>query len=240
MKSFEMMYLCMKPFSPPLYQIIRGRLHRIAKGFAYRPKILDAGGRRSHYTIGVPADIIITDLLRETAIQKKLNLGLTRGIIKLIKCRRSNIKAILFDDMTHSALRTESFDCLVAVEVLEHVEEDFLFVKEVARVLKPGGTFLMTTPNGDFVPKTNPDHKRHYSRQQLHSLLQSVFAEVKVDYAVVGGIYRKLGLKSYSFKHPLRTALMMVSNLVNSIQSAYKAVHDQAHGTYHLIATARK
>ena len=212
----------------------------MAKSFAYRPKFLDAGGRKSHYTIGIPADVTITDLPRETEIQQRLDLGVTPEIVKLTERRRSNVEAILFDDMTHSALPDESFDCVVAVEVLEHVEEDSLFVREVCRVLKPGGTFLMTTPNGDFVKNINPDHKRHYTRQQLLALLLSTFAEVKVEYAVVGGTYRRLGLKMWSLKNPLQTTLSMAANVVNSIQSARKGVDRQARGTHHLIAIAHK
>ena len=82
---------------------------------------------------------------------------------------------------------------MVSVEVLEHVEEDDLFVKEVSRVLKPGGVFIMTTPNGDWVENKNPDHKRHYKRNQLDTLLNKYFEDVSVEYAIVGGKFRKSG-----------------------------------------------
>ena len=41
----------------------------------------------------------------------------------------------------------DSFDIAVAVEVLEHVDGHGRFFAEAARVLKPGGTLLFTTPN---------------------------------------------------------------------------------------------
>ncbi len=40
-----------------------------------------------------------------------------------------------------------SFDTVVAVEVVEHVEDQFDFVRELYRVAKPGGRVLVTTPN---------------------------------------------------------------------------------------------
>ena len=128
----------------------------------------------------------------------------------------------------------------MAVEVLEHVERDRDFVQEVHRVLKNGGVFLMTTPNGDSVANTNPDHKRHYTRCQLIELLSSCFGQVEVEYAIKGGVFRRWGLRPWSPKRPFRTLLGMVGNVVNSIESARPAIKQQSHGTRHLVAIARK
>jgi SAM-dependent methyltransferase len=40
-----------------------------------------------------------------------------------------------------------SFDCVFSVDVLEHVENDSGFLQESVRVLKPGGTLIVGTPN---------------------------------------------------------------------------------------------
>lgn len=240
MKAFELQYLCVEPLLPPLYKKVRRRLREVARSYAYRPAILDVGGRKSHYTIGIPASITIIDLPRESEIQKKLNLGINEEIADQTRTRRSNVQTVVLGDMTHSSLPDSSFDCVVSVEVLEHVKQDELFVTEVHRVLKPGGLFLLTTPNGDFVRNTNPDHVRHYRRGQLHSLLASHFAVVHVEYAIQGGTFRTCGLKSWSLRRPARTALSMVGNVVNTIQSSGSSLSDQWQGTRHLIATAIK
>lgn len=39
------------------------------------------------------------------------------------------------------------FDCIVSIEVLEHLENHVQFMREVMRVLRPGGTVILTTPN---------------------------------------------------------------------------------------------
>jgi SAM-dependent methyltransferase len=41
----------------------------------------------------------------------------------------------------------QSVDLAYSVEVLEHLEDQFLFLREVHRVLRPGGRFVLTTPN---------------------------------------------------------------------------------------------
>lgn len=240
MKPFEWMYLAAEPFLPPLHRKVRRRLSDVVTARSLKMNVLDVGGRKSHYTIGLPADITITDLPRESEIQQKLNLGLTQEIIDNSQARRSNVRRVLYDDMTRSTLPNKSFDCVVAVEVLEHVEEDEKFVREVQRVLKPGGLFLMTTPNGDSVKNTNPDHKRHYRREQLKELLGKYFDQVDIEYAIQGGRFRTIGLRSWSPRKPIQTGLSMVGNIINSVQSASDRLKNRARGTRHLIATARK
>jgi SAM-dependent methyltransferase len=242
MTGFEIAYRCAEPFLPPLYGVVRRRLANFSRESRSRePEILDVGGRKSHYTIGVPARITITELPRETRIQAELNLGLTDRMISATRARRTNIVEIAFDDMTESKLQAESFDCVVGVEVLEHVERDRDFLSHVHRVLRPGGLFLMTTPNGDSVPvPNNVDHKRHYTRDALQLLLAGVFGAVTVEYAIVAGRARTVGLRSWSPRHPLRTLASMGANAVNTVQSVRPEVRDRAIGTRHLIATAHR
>lgn len=40
-----------------------------------------------------------------------------------------------------------SFDAVVSLEVVEHVEDQFAFLRELARVVRPGGRVVVTTPN---------------------------------------------------------------------------------------------
>jgi SAM-dependent methyltransferase len=41
------------------------------------------------------------------------------------------------------------FDCVVAIDVLEHLEDDGPFLREVHRILRGGGRAVITVPNGD-------------------------------------------------------------------------------------------
>jgi SAM-dependent methyltransferase len=41
------------------------------------------------------------------------------------------------------------FDCVVSIDVLEHLKQDQSFLKELKRVLKPDGKAVVTVPNGD-------------------------------------------------------------------------------------------
>lgn len=45
-----------------------------------------------------------------------------------------------------------TFDCTVAIEVLEHLADHKRFFEEIFRITKPGGTVIVTTPNVLSVP----------------------------------------------------------------------------------------
>jgi SAM-dependent methyltransferase len=53
-------------------------------------------------------------------------------------------------------LRDASVDVVVLSEVIEHLVRPELAVWEIARVLRPGGTFVMTTNNASEVPLRSP------------------------------------------------------------------------------------
>ena len=44
-------------------------------------------------------------------------------------------------------LSESTFDCVVCMEVMEHVTSPYDAMKELARVLKPGGRLILSTPN---------------------------------------------------------------------------------------------
>jgi SAM-dependent methyltransferase len=57
------------------------------------------------------------------------------------------LDARLIDDAAALPFPNESFDVVVALEVLEHVIAPLSAADEVKRVLRPGGTFIVTVPN---------------------------------------------------------------------------------------------
>ncbi len=72
-----------------------------------------------------------------------------------------------------------SFDYVVSFQVIEHIEEDIALVREVARVLRPGGKFIVTTPNAPMSLTRNPWHVREYNGDELRNLLECNFSSVE-------------------------------------------------------------
>ena len=85
---------------------------------------------------------------------------------------QANIPPLPFDD--------EQFDSVISFQVIEHIKVDKNFLKEIARVLKPGGKALITTPNIKKSLSRNPWHIREYTATQLEELSKSYFTEVKM------------------------------------------------------------
>ena len=65
-------------------------------------------------------------------------------------------------------------------QVIEHIKDDREFLKEIYRVLKPGGRLLLTTPNRLMTLTRNPWHVREYTQPELHKLAAGIFPEVEV------------------------------------------------------------
>lgn len=78
-------------------------------------------------------------------------------------------------------LPDNSFDYIVTFQVIEHIENDTLFINEAHRVLKPGGQLLLTTVNKTFSLTRNPWHVREYDADGLKSLITKYFRLVETQ-----------------------------------------------------------
>lgn len=78
-------------------------------------------------------------------------------------------------------LADNSFDTIVSFQVIEHIQDDKGYLKEIARVLKPGGKAYITTPNRPMSLSRNPWHVREYTGPELEDLAKPYFSQAKVD-----------------------------------------------------------
>lgn len=74
-----------------------------------------------------------------------------------------------------SAFADNSFDSVVSFQVIEHIQDDQLFLREIHRILRPGGIALITTPNRPYSLSRNPWHIREYTAQELTDLAKKFF-----------------------------------------------------------------
>ncbi len=66
-----------------------------------------------------------------------------------------------------------AFDAVLLLDVIEHIKNDSLVIKEAKRVLKPGGVIVLTAPALQFIWSNHDSgqgHQRRYTRRRLMML----------------------------------------------------------------------
>jgi GT2 family glycosyltransferase/SAM-dependent methyltransferase len=70
------------------------------------------------------------------------------------------------------------FDVVVSFETLEHLPDPGGFLDEVRRVLRPGGVFVVSTPNVEVYPEGNPFHVHEFQLDEFDAAVRARFPEV--------------------------------------------------------------
>jgi SAM-dependent methyltransferase len=94
---------------------------------------------------------------------------------------RPNVE-FLVGDLVELDLPDDSFDAICSFETIEHLPDQERYLAEMARVLRPGGAFLVSTPRADETTRApdNPFHEVELSRADFEALLRRFFAEVEL------------------------------------------------------------
>lgn len=97
-------------------------------------KVLDAGcgtGYFSQRSIAAGGDVVSVDI----------------GVKLLREARKKGIKKPVASDVTKLAFADNTFDVVLSSECIEHTPSPETAVAELIRVLRPGGTLVLTCPN---------------------------------------------------------------------------------------------
>jgi SAM-dependent methyltransferase len=89
--------------------------------------------------------------------------------------RRTHALPVLRADLQRLPLATGGAEVLVNLQTIEHLWDQPGFLTECARVLRPGGTLRLTTPNSVTFPRGNPFHTTELDLPALQALLAPGF-----------------------------------------------------------------
>jgi SAM-dependent methyltransferase len=128
---------------------------------------------------GYGADLVASVAQRVVALDyDEVTAAHVAGRYRSVTAVRGNLVAL--------PLAAAAVDVVVNLQVIEHLWDQPGFLAECARVLRPGGLLLVSTPNRiTFSPgrdtPLNPFHTRELSAVELHELLAGAgFADVRM------------------------------------------------------------
>jgi 2-polyprenyl-3-methyl-5-hydroxy-6-metoxy-1,4-benzoquinol methylase len=79
---------------------------------------------------------------------------------------------------------TGKYDVIVSFEVIEHLKNPKSFISKAHKMLKKGGTLIISTPNAEVVsPKggvASPYHEKEFDYMELKSMLREKFTNVEI------------------------------------------------------------
>jgi SAM-dependent methyltransferase len=112
-------------------------------------------------------------------------VGLDVDRIALEEAARLGVETIWADAEEGLPFDDESFDVVVAGELLEHVRDPAALVRDARRVLRPGGTLVGSVPNAfrlknrlrflaGRAPEEDPTHLHLFAPGDLRSLLRGL------------------------------------------------------------------
>lgn len=148
----------------------------LLSGFKICPdeSILDigcGGGQFSHFCAKHGAKIILADIDEEKILKAEQHVRAVNP--RSLQCLVTNANPI--------PLESDSVDKIIAMEVLEHVENPNIFVAELFRVARPGAQILISVPGtaSEQIQKKlapdsyflHPNHIRIFQPNEIQSLL---------------------------------------------------------------------
>ena len=92
-----------------------------------------------------------------------------------------NLKQELHEDRVHALKSTEhlpdcKFDCILMMDVLEHIEDDTAYLTDIIKYLKPDGKVIITVPAFMKLYSLH-DRELHHYRRYEHKRLNNVITE---------------------------------------------------------------
>src|ERR1700741_5432830 len=140
------------------------------------------------------------DLIAGVA-RRVIALDYDEAAVAHVRARYPRVE-VLHGNLAELPLADASVDVVVNFQVIEHLWDQAQFVGECARVLRPSGLLMVSTPNRiTFSPgrdtPVNPFHTRELNAAELSELLEGGGFEVRM----IGGVFHGRRLRALDAKY---------------------------------------
>ncbi|MFN2433174.1 MAG: class I SAM-dependent methyltransferase [Gemmatimonadota bacterium] len=164
---------------------------------------MPASGRRV-VDVGCGTGVTLRDLPPGT-----LGIGLDPSVEALQLSRSRGLLRLLRGAAEELPIGSATADAVLALDIIEHVDDDVQALREVARVLKPGGIAILTVPAFPALWSAH-DEALHHKRRYTRKLLEARVAEA--------GLTTRLGGYGYASIFPPAALLRLLRRAGSGIR----------------------
>jgi SAM-dependent methyltransferase len=119
--------------------------------------------------VGCSSGFFLEELRRELPHAFVIGSDYVRGPLETLAERLPDVPLLQFD-VTRCPLPDACVDVVVLLNVLEHIEDDEAAVRELQRILRPGGAAVIEVPAGPHLYDVYDKVLMHYRRYRLAGL----------------------------------------------------------------------
>ncbi|MBW2290879.1 MAG: class I SAM-dependent methyltransferase [Deltaproteobacteria bacterium] len=101
--------------------------------------------------------------------------GIDRNQLALEICARNGFDRLVRGDLTALPFRPESFQTVLLLDVIEHIDDDVAFLRAVSELCAVGGRVVVAVPAFQLLWSQHDEtfeHRRRYSARQLEAVLR--------------------------------------------------------------------
>lgn len=143
--------------------------HELIAGTGVRGKALD---------VGCGTGAILTEFPPGWSVVA----GSDYSPLALSYCRQRGVRQLVRSSGTELPFVSESFDLVMAIDVVEHLDDDEGCIREMVRLCRPGGYVLIHVPAFEILwtdkDEAN-DHRRRYRRAPLRALIERCGVQIE-------------------------------------------------------------
>jgi len=167
------------------------------------------GDARLILDVGCGNGWLATYFLKKNKLVISMDIS-TVNPIRVLKENPHTNHAALVADVFHMPIKSNSIDCIVAAEIMEHVHEPGLFIDKLIEKLTSGGKLIITTPYNEKIeyylcvhcnlPTPKNAHLHSFNKQNIKAIISNKAVEWRT--------------KSFANKYLIKSRLNLLLNFL--------------------------